>query len=148
MSVSHACPHCNYKPSEEPIQISASVILDSLEEELDGMLENWTQALLNYLEDPTTKSNLDLLKPESKNLIDAFIHEQALPEKLDHDFVNALNEVLSGLEKIPIQFTELQDALLAGGAPATPTELRKRFEEYLEGLTKGKDPNKVRIVLE
>lgn len=35
-----------------------------------------------------------------------------------------------------------------GSAPVTPTEQGKRFEEYLEGLTKGKDPNKVRIVLE
>ncbi len=148
MYISHVCPHCNYKPSEEPIQISASVMLDSLEEELDGMLESWTQTLLINLEDPTTKSNLDLLKPESRSIIDAFLQEQALPEKLDHDFVNALNEVLSGLEKVPISFAKLQNSLFAGGAPATPTELRKRFEEYLEGLTKGKDPNKVRIILE
>jgi hypothetical protein len=26
--------------------------------------------------------------------------------------------------------------------------MRKRFEEYLDGLTKGKEPGKVRIVLE
>ena len=30
----------------------------------------------------------------------------------------------------------------------TPAEMRKRFEEYLDGLTKGKEPGKVRIVLE
>jgi hypothetical protein len=30
----------------------------------------------------------------------------------------------------------------------TPAEMRKRFEKYFEGLTKGKEPNKVRIVLE
>lgn len=39
-------------------------------------------------------------------------------------------------------------ALLAGGSPATPAETRKRFEEYLDGLTKGKEPGKARIVLE
>ena len=33
-------------------------------------------------------------------------------------------------------------------APATPLEMWKRFEEYLEKLTKGKEPGKVRIVLE
>jgi hypothetical protein len=26
--------------------------------------------------------------------------------------------------------------------------MRKRFEEYLDGLTKGKEPGRVRIVLE
>ena len=34
------------------------------------------------------------------------------------------------------------------GGPATPAEMRKRFEEYLDRLTKGKDPAKVRIVME
>jgi len=39
-------------------------------------------------------------------------------------------------------------ALLAGGPPATTAEMKKRFEEYLDELTKGKEPGKVRIVLE
>jgi len=42
----------------------------------------------------------------------------------------------------------LRDVLLAGGSPATPAEMRKRFEEYLDGPTKGKEPGKERIVLE
>ena len=29
-----------------------------------------------------------------------------------------------------------------------PAEMRKRFEKYLEGLTKAKEPDKVRIVIE
>jgi len=43
--------------------------------------------------------------------------------------------------------TDLSAALLAGGSPATPAEMRKRFEEYLSGLTTGKEPGK-KIVLE
>jgi hypothetical protein len=39
-------------------------------------------------------------------------------------------------------------AMLLDGSPATPTEMRKRFELYLDGLTKGKEPGKVRIILE
>jgi len=30
----------------------------------------------------------------------------------------------------------------------TPAEIKKRFEEYLNELTKGKEPGKVRLVLE
>ena len=41
-----------------------------------------------------------------------------------------------------------RDAMLPGGSPATPVEMKKRFEEYLDGLTKGNEPGKVRIVLE
>ena len=35
-----------------------------------------------------------------------------------------------------------------GGSPATPAEMRRRFEEYVDLLTKGKEPGKVRIILD
>jgi hypothetical protein len=66
----------------------------------------------------------------------------------DQDFIHAYHEVLPGLAKVSAKIVDLHDALLSGGSPATPAEMRKRFEEYLGGLTKGKEPGKVRIVLE
>ena len=71
-----------------------------------------------------------------------------LPSDISTAFVQALKEVLSGLLKVAINRDALHDALVAGGSPATPEELRKRFEEFLAKLTKGKDAGKVRIVLE
>ena len=59
-----------------------------------------------------------------------------------------MQEALSGLTKVSIKLAEVGDALLSGGSPATPAEMKKRFEEYLDQLTKGKEPGKVRIVLE
>jgi alanine-alpha-ketoisovalerate/valine-pyruvate aminotransferase len=38
--------------------------------------------------------------------------------------------------------------LLAAGSPATVPELKKRFEDYLVEIVKGKDASKVRVVLE
>ena len=112
------------------------------------MIEEWTAALIFNLQDPTTQSNLTLLKPESRKLVDAFVKERTLPDNLDQDFIDALREVLSGLTKVSVKIEDLRAALLAGGSPATPAEMRKRFEEYLDGLTRGKEPGKVRIVLE
>jgi hypothetical protein len=80
--------------------------------------------------------------------VDRFIKKRTLPDDLDQDFIHALQEVLSGLAKVSVKIGDLRDALLAGGSPATLGEMRKRFEEYLDGLTKGKEPGKVRIVLE
>jgi hypothetical protein len=112
------------------------------------LLANWTQTLLTNLEDPTTKGNLELLKTDSKKLVNGFIERRALPEKLDQEFIHALGEVLSGLQKVPIKIADLRAALLSGGSPVTPAEMKQRFEEYLDELTKGKEPGKVRIVLE
>ena len=122
--------------------------MDGIDEELDKMVKNWTQTLLANLEDPTTKGNLNLLKSEPKKLVNGFIKKLALPDELDQDFIHALGEVLSGLQKVPIKIADLRAALLSGGSPVTPAEMKQRFEDYLDQLTKGKEPGKVRIVLE
>ena len=111
-------------------------------------MASWTQTLLTNLEDPTTKGDLDLIKPEPKNLVNCFIEKQALPDEFDQDFIHALGDVFSGLQKVPVKTDNLRAALLSGGSPATPAEMKKRFEDYLDKLTRGKDSDKVRIVLE
>jgi len=148
LDASPVCPHCNYKPGAEPPAVPSRTMLDSLDSELDKLVDNWTQTLLTNLEDPTTQGNLDLLKPEPKKLTGGFIKKRALPDDMDQDFIHALQEVLSGLEKVPVRTADMRAALLAGGSPATLAEMKKRFEEYLDELTKGKEPGKVRIVLE
>lgn len=148
MDASPVCPHCGYKPLSEPVAAPASIMLDYLDSELDQLVENWTQTLLSNLEDPTTRGNLSLLKPEPRQLVDGFISQRVLPDDLHQDFIHALQEVLSGLTKVSLKSADLRAALLTGGSPATPAEMKKRFEEYLDQLTRGKEPGKVRIVLE
>ena len=148
MDTTPVCPHCGFKPSAEPAPDTVETVLDDLDDELDNLVDNWTQTLLTNLGDPTTKANLDLLQPEPKKLVNGFIENQALPDELDQDFIHALREVLSGLQKVPVKTANLRAALISGGSPVTPVEMKKRFEDYLDELTKGKEPDKVRIVLE
>ncbi len=148
LEASPVCPHCTFKPAAEPPAAPAASLLNSLDDELDRLIESWTQTLLTNLEDPTTKGALDLLKPEPRKLVDGFIARRALPDDLDQGFIHALQEALSGLAKVSVKTEDLRAALLVGGSPATPSEMKNRFEAYLDGLTKGKEPGKVRIVLE
>ena len=148
MDTAPVCPHCGFKPSAEPAPDPVETVLDDLDDELDNLVANWTQTLLTNLEDPTTKANLDLLQPEPKKLVNGFIDKRVLPDELDQDFIHALGEMLSGLQKVPVKTANLRAALLSGGSPATPAEMKKRFEDYLDKLTRGKDSDKVRIVLE
>ncbi len=148
LDTSAVCPHCNFKPDAEPPTAPVATMLDQLDTELDKLLDDWTQTLLANLEDPTTRGNLDLLKPQPRKLVDDFFKERKLPDELGQDLIHALKEVLSGLVKVTVKTEDLRAALLQGGSPATPAEMKKRFEEYLDELTKGNDPGKVRIVLE
>ena len=142
------CPHCEFRPAVEAPAGPAGKVLAQLDDELDGLLSAWTQTLLANLDDPTTRENLSLLKPEPKRQVDSFMKKGELPDSLEEDFIQALREVLSGLVKVVVKADGLRAALLAGGSPASPSEMKKRFERYLDDLMKGKEPSKVRVVLE
>ncbi|MFQ5794413.1 MAG: DUF6079 family protein [Candidatus Bipolaricaulia bacterium] len=148
LDASPVCPHCSFKPSTEYISAPAKHVLSGLDDELDQLVSTWTQTLLTNLEDPLVRENLDLLKPEDKELVDIFVEERHLPDDLEQDFIQAIQEVLSDLTKVVIRMEELQAALLKGGLPVTLDEMKRRFEGYLSDLVKGKDSDKVRIVLE
>lgn len=142
------CPHCQFKPATEAIDIPASSELGEIETELEQILANWTQTLLANLEDPTTRENLNLLKTEQRQLVDEFLSSRILPNPLTNEFIYAVKEVLSGLAKVVVKTQYLQKVLLAGGSPCTVQEMKKRFDEYLNDLARGKDLSKVRIVVE
>ncbi|MCK4306239.1 MAG: ATP-binding protein, partial [Candidatus Eisenbacteria sp.] len=148
LEASAECPHCSFRPSSEPVGAPADRVLSELDDILDKLLSEWTRTLLENLGDPTTKEQLELLKPEARELVDAFIASHELPDDLGHDFIHAVKEVLSGLSKVVVMTDDLRTALLTGGSPATLPEMKKRFGEYLDEKAKGKDPGKVRIVLE
>jgi len=143
------CPHCSYKPANEslPLGVAANA-LTQLDDELDRLLAGWQQTLLDNLDDPITQANLDLLKAAARKLIQSFVASKTLPDPVTPDFVSAVQEALSGLEKIAITSDDIKNALLHGGSPATPDDLRKRFETFLNERCKGKDATKLRFVVE
>ena len=140
------CPHCHFKPSAETNKATASQVIDQMDAQLDTMVTAWTETILGNLEDPITQTNMGLLKKEDRKPLEDFVTSRELPIPLDNNFVHALKEVLSGLVKVVAKAQRLQATLQEG--PATPGEMKRRFEEYIDQLTKGQDPSKVRIIFE
>ena len=119
-----------------------------MDDELDALTDAWTQTLLANLDDPAAQASVRLLEPEAANRVAEFAQTGRLPNEVGDDFVRALQDVLSGLEKVSVTTDSLRAALLAGGAPAKPEEMKQRFGAYIDGLVKGKAPDKARIVVE
>jgi hypothetical protein len=144
------CPHCGFRPAEEPAgSITAKQMVADLDEALDGIVRGWTDTLRTNLEDPTVAGNIELISDATgKRALRAFLNKRQLPEPVSPAFVRALQEVLSGLQKVVLASEELHIALSDGGLPCTVSDLRERFERHVTTLTKGKDASKVRIVLE
>jgi hypothetical protein len=149
LSASPVCPHCGFRPAnEQGDMLPAANVLKQLDDELDRLIDGWTQTLLDNLDDPIIQENFDLLKPAARSLVDGFISSKSLPDPVTPEFVAAVQEALSGLEKINVSSADIRQALLQGGSPATPEDLRKRFESFLNDRCKGKDTTKLRFVVE
>ncbi len=149
LSASPVCPHCGFRPANEQGDLlPAANVLKQLDNELDRLIDGWTQTLLDNLDDPIIQENFDLLKPAARSLVDGFISSKTLPDPVTPEFVAAVQEALSGLEKINVSSADIRQALLQGGSPATPEDLRRRFESFLNDRCKGKDTTKLRFVVE
>ena len=149
LAASPVCPHCGFRPANEQADLlPAANVLKQLDDELDRLLGGWQQTLIDNLDDPIIQSNFDLLHPAPRTQIDGFLKSKSLPDPVPPDFVSAVQEALSGLEKIGISSDDIKKALLQGGSPAAPEELRKRFESLINERCKGKDTTKLRFVVE
>lgn len=149
LAASPVCPHCSFRPANEQGDLlPAANVLKMLDDELDRLLTGWHQSLINLLEDPTTQANLALLKTAQRELIKTFLASKALPDPVPPDFVAAVQDALSALEAVIVTGDDIKKALITGGSPATPEELRKRFESFLNERCKGKDASKLRFVVE
>ncbi len=141
------CPHCSFRPSAERVEAAAGSRLAGLDGELDALLSRWTDILLSNLDDPATRGRLDLLQPDLRAPVQAFMASRRLPAQPSRDFIDAVAQVLSGLSKVVVTLDELRAALFPGGSPATPGELKKRFGDYVDEKAKGLDEAKVRVVV-
>jgi len=148
------CPHCGFRPADLPADselrvLTAGAVLANLDEQLDELVREWTQTLLTNLDDPTVAENIARITDvDGKQAIADFLASRELPDPVPPSFVKALQEALTGLEKVAVTGDGLRGALTQGGVPCTVEELKQRFDRYVAGLTKGKDVKKVRVVVE
>jgi hypothetical protein len=148
LQASPLCPHCGFKSPPEGVAGSAAATLAEADQRLDQLLDDWARTLLANLEDDATRQKLALLRPERRDLVDAFLEFHELPNDLTPELLETLREILSDLVKVEVRTDALRAALQNGGAAATPGELKERFSTYIDTLTHGQDPAKVRIALE
>jgi hypothetical protein len=148
LDTSPICLHCNFRPQEENLGASGAIVLDQIDQQLDGLSENWTKTLVENLDDPTAKKSIKLLPDEQKAAVNAFLKSKKLPEKISNDLVQSIQQALSGLVAIPVRLNELLDALSDGGAPCTVEQIQARFKEFVQKITRGKEQSKVRLVID
>lgn len=142
------CQRCGYRPAQEPLPSEpAQAFLDQKSEELATLHQVWTATLLTTLKQETPQQTLALLAPTQQKFIKDFLKVETLPGKISYDFVEAIKQALEGLEQVAIDPSEILLALTDGEMPCTIPEIERRFRQFIEGQTQGKNPNNLRIIV-
>jgi hypothetical protein len=130
-----------------PIDFDGSKIdsIHSLKEELIELLNSWEQILKDTLEDPMVKKNISLLDPNQTKLLNDFEND-ITPLQNDNALAirNAIISLYKGLEKIELSIDGLK---LSFNKPLTPDEAIEAFKNYIDQISKGKERDKIRIIL-
>ena len=130
-----------------PVDFEGSQIttIRKAKEELHQLLENWEQILKGTLEDPMVKKNRSLLDPLQSALLGSFEAGKITISKENAvDIRNAIMSLRKGLKKIEISVDSMK---VVFNKPLTPDDAIVAFKEYIDTISKGKERDKIRIIL-
>jgi hypothetical protein len=93
------CPHCEFKPTAQP-QPPAADRLAELSETLAQLHSEWTLLLVTELKKVALSEQWALLQTDNRALLDKFLSDKTLPKEINYEFLEAVQEALSGLVKV------------------------------------------------
>ncbi len=141
---SYICNKCKFILLEDNVTVVGK--LDLIENHMEKLIEDWTNALLSALEDPLIMENKSLLIKEQQNLIDKFLEEKTLPDIVDMFIVTTFNTLFEDLDKVNIDMWELV-TIIQNLGPSTVEDLKYKLNSYIDKQISGKDPDKVRVII-
>ena len=140
----HVCTKCGFTLGSGDAPVLGRI--SAIEDRIDGLLEEWTKVLYNTLSDPGLAEQMEYLKPQQRTVIRDFLNTRKLPDAVDTYFIDAVSALLEGFEPVAISAEEFMDKLDALG-PCDIDTFKNKISELLRDYTKGKDAEKLRIVL-
>lgn len=119
--------------------------VQACKKELTELLGNWQQTLKDTLEDPMVKKNMSLLDPTQAKLLKDFESDTVKLQKDNALAIrNAIMSLHKGLEKIELSLDGMKATF---NKPLTPDEAVEAFKAYVDNISKGKERDKIRIIL-
>jgi len=103
------CPHCDFKAISE-VECAAETLAE-ISDTLEQLHNEWTEILLTELKAIKDSEQWALLQTENRALLEQFLTEETLPDEINYEFLEAVQESLSGLEKVAFNFNHFKKPL-------------------------------------
>ncbi|NPE22818.1 hypothetical protein DWB64_13310 [Fusibacter sp. A1] len=140
----HICPKCNYVINESEMSVKGK--LEAIEDRVDTLNTEWENTLYNTISDPLVLNQESFLSSEQQKVINSFLKTKNLPETVDNFFVGSVKVLLQGFEPVIITADEFMQKLDELG-PCDLATFKAKLESILVDYTRGKDKDKLRIVV-
>lgn len=136
-------PYHDFNPID--FEGAETITIGQVKEDLQALLSQWTNTLIDTLDDPMVKKKMSLLDKKVVTLLEDFKTGKV---KLSKDNAltirNAIMDLHKGLEKVELSLDGMKSTF---NKPLTPDEAVEAFKDYLDNITKGKERDKIRIIL-
>jgi hypothetical protein len=130
-----------------PIDFEGGQLLSvkQLKSDLSDLVEQWTSTLKDTLDDPMVKKKIDLLDQGLQTLLTDFKTDKITLSKDNALRIrNAIMDLHKGLEKVEVSIEGMKTTF---NKPLTPDEAIDAFRNYIDQVAKGKERDKIRIIL-
>lgn len=135
-------PYWEFNPLEFQDQPKQSV--KKLKGEFEEIISSWIKIMQESLEDPMVKKNISLLNNSEKQLLESFESTGDLNLQNALSISTTIMKLHKGLEKVELQQDGLKETF---NKPMTPDEAIEAFKTYVDQISRGKERDKVRIIL-
>ena len=144
LKTSPICPHCGFRLNDKTKNVYGQI--DNIETRINDLNGEWTGTLLDSIQDPLVEEQKQYLNSEQQKVIEEFISNKELPDKVDDFFVNAVNMLFQGFEPVVINTEDLTEKLDAM-PPCDVDTFKAKMNSIIAEYIKGKDTSKLRIVI-
>ena len=119
-----------------------------LDKRLTSLVLRWQQALRDGLNSESAQKSRQALTAAEQEPINQFLKQADDDPAIPAGLVTAANQVLRGIQALPLTAEELLEALKEGGMPCTISDLQQRFNRYISQNMRGYDANNTRLTLD
>ncbi len=136
-------PYQDFNPAD--FEGAEVLSVKQLKSDLEELIDQWTETLKDTLDDPMVKKKMNLLDDITQKLLTDF-KSGAIELAKDNALRirNAIMDLHKGLEKVELSIETMKSTF---NKPLTPDEAIEAFKAYIDQIAKGKERDKIRIIL-
>jgi hypothetical protein len=117
--------------------------IENLYDDTIALYNQWNTQILDDIKEK--QDQIDILDNKDKEIINKIVNNNKLPEDINKNTINAINNLLKDIKIEEINIKDLYKELTKDKDTIKVNELKKIVDKFIENKTKDSDPDKLRF---